>query len=483
MKTVKNILSIFILLTILIPVTVSSQDTGTRKQAKAKYVFLFIGDGMGLAQVVTTQAYLASLENRIGLQPLSFTAFPGIGLASTYAYNQMITCSAAAGTALATGHKTNIGRISMDPEGTKPMKTIAEKAKEQGMKVGIITSTSIDHATPAVFYAHQPERSMYFEIGMNLLNSNFDFFAGGGFLKPDGEVDGEKINIINEAKDHGYTYISTLTGFKNLKSPSGKVIVVSPAPAGEQSLPFTIDMTPNDLSLADFTGKAIELLDNDNGFFMMVESGKVDWACHENDAATAIQEVLALDKAVGKALEFYAAHPDETLIIVTADHETGGLAMGNNEIEDSANLSVLKYQHVSYDAFNKTVKKFRMEKSADPDADFDRMMMAVRDDFGLDHKLKAGMLTATEKSELKKAFLASMNPKENRDAIYGSSEPLTVTLTHILDTRAGLAWTSYSHTAISVPVYAKGTGFQMFSGYMDNTDIPRFIEDVMLKGK
>ena len=479
MKTLKHLLSIFILLTILVPVTVSSQGSGSDVQPHAKYVFLFIGDGMGLAQVVTTQAYLASLQNRIGLERLSFTAFPAVGLASTYANNQLITCSAAAGTALATGHKTNIGRISMDPEGKKPMKTIAEKAKEQDMKVGIITNVSIDHATPAVFYAHQPSRGMYFEIGMDLLKSNFDFFGGGGFLKPDGEVDGEKINIINEARDHGYNFISTLSEFKNLKSPSGKVIVVSPAPAAEQSIPFTIDMSPDDLTLADLTGKAVELLDNEKGFFMMVESGKVDWACHENDAATAIQEVLALDKAVAKALEFYSAHPEETLIVVTADHETGGLALGNNDIEDSTNLNVLKYQHISYIAFNEIVKKFRLEKSADPDADFDRVMMAIRDDFGLDHKLKAGMLTAPGKAELRKAFQESMNPNENRDAIYGTSEPLTVTLTHMLDTRAGLAWTSYSHTAISVPVYAIGAGCQLFSGYMDNTDIPRFIEEVM----
>ena len=145
---------------------------------------------MGQAQVNLTQAYLAALEDRIGFKQLNFTKFPQTGFISTYANNQLITCSAAAGTALATGHKTNIGRISMDPAGTVPYESIANKAKKNGFKVGIVTSVSIDHATPAVFYAHQPDRDMYFEIGLDLTQSDFDFFAGGGFLIPDGTIDG-----------------------------------------------------------------------------------------------------------------------------------------------------------------------------------------------------------------------------------------------------------------------------------------------------
>jgi alkaline phosphatase len=167
---------------------------------KAKYVFLFIGDGMGLAQVNLTEAYLAAIKNEIGFEHLNFTKFPQVGLASTYANNAMITCSAAAGTALATGHKTNIGRISMDPTGSEPYESIATKAKKAGYKVGIVTSTSIDHATPSAFYAHQPDRSMYFAIGVQLTQSQFDFFAGGGFLIPDDTLQGKEIWLREAAK-------------------------------------------------------------------------------------------------------------------------------------------------------------------------------------------------------------------------------------------------------------------------------------------
>ena len=133
---------------------------------KVKYVFLFIGDGMGQAQVNLTQGYLAALEDHVGFGQLNFTKFPQAGFVSTYANNQMITCSAAAGTALATGHKTNIGRISMDPTGSNALRIHCNKSQKNGYKVGIVTNVSIDHATPAVFYAHQPDRDMYFEIGL-----------------------------------------------------------------------------------------------------------------------------------------------------------------------------------------------------------------------------------------------------------------------------------------------------------------------------
>ncbi len=164
-----------------------------RSHHKAKYVFYFIGDGMGQVQINAAEAYLAAIDDKKGFQHFAFTQFPAAGYASTYADNRFITGSAAAGTALACGKKTNINRISMNPDATESYTTIAEKCKDMGMKVGILSSVSIDHATPAVFYAHQPLRSNYFEIGLDLANCSFDFFGGGGFKSPDGEVNAIRI--------------------------------------------------------------------------------------------------------------------------------------------------------------------------------------------------------------------------------------------------------------------------------------------------
>ncbi|MEI6093645.1 MAG: alkaline phosphatase, partial [bacterium] len=139
--------------------SINAQDS-----QKAKYVFLFIGDGMGLVHINATEAYRAALKDKIGIDKLNFTKFPNLAVATTYAADRYITDSAAAGTALATGNKTAVETISMDYTRTKKLKSIAQMAKEKGMKVGIITTVNMNDATPAVFYAHQPERSMLKEI-------------------------------------------------------------------------------------------------------------------------------------------------------------------------------------------------------------------------------------------------------------------------------------------------------------------------------
>lgn len=446
---------------------------------KAKYVFLFIGDGMGQVQVNTTEAYLAALDSRIGFEHISFTRFPEIGTVSTFANNRLITCSAAAGTALATGNKTNIGRISMDPDGTLPYESVASKAKNQGFKVGIVTSVSIDHATPAVFYAHQPDRDMYFEMGVDLTRSDFDFFAGGGFLIPDGTLDGGPVNLHQLAQDSGYQLINTSEGFKNLAPGSGKALVFSPKTAGETSLPYALDMAPGDITLADFTSKAIEMLDNEKGFFVMVEGGKIDWAGHGNDAATVVHEVISFAEAVDKALEFYEKHADETLIIVTADHETGGMALGNGDMKYESAPGLLKYQKSSVEELNKIVSHFRASKSGDPGADFNRMLKILENDLGLNSLKYGTLLDENETAELKEIFQVSVMGVAAENGTYGASEPFMDAAIGIMNKKAGISWGTTSHTGVNVPVYAIGTGADLFSGYIDNTDIPKIIGELM----
>jgi alkaline phosphatase len=446
---------------------------------KVKYVFMFIGDGMGQAQVNLTQAYLAALENRVGFGELNFTQFPQAGFVSTFANNQMITCSAASGTALATGHKTNIGRISMDSSAAVRFPSIATMAKNAGYKVGIVTSVSIDHATPAVFYAHQPDRDMYYEIGVELAKSNFDFFAGGGFLNSKGIYEGKEIDVVKLARLNDFNIISNRSEFDELVPGNGKTLVLYPRLAGEASLPFSLDMGPEDITLDEYTSKAIRMLDNDMGFFLMVEGGKIDWACHGNDAAAAIHEVLAFDKAVGNAVEFYKQHPDETLIIVTADHETGGLALGNNKTGYNSYIGLLKYQKSSEEELNKIVASLRTSNSGDVEADFTKMMNIIENETGLNSAQHNTQLSEGEIFNLKKIFRESIYNKEQEKGTYGESEPFINAVLAILAEKAGISWGSGSHTFISVPIYSTGAGAERFSGYIDNTDIPKIIGELM----
>ena len=444
------------------------------EKKQIKYAFLFIGDGMGVAQVNLTEAYLAAIENKKGFEQLSFTQFPEAGLVKTNANNRFITCSAAAGTAFATGYKTNINRIATDSTGSVPFKSIATICKENGMKVGILTSVSIDHATPAVFYANDSLRSDYFEIGVDLANSNFDYFGGGGFRKPDGELNGQQVNVIELAQQNGFTYVNSTEDLTELMAGDDKIIAVYPELlAGSAAMPYVIDQ-PSGPTLADFTTKGIELLKNENGFFMMVEGGKIDWACHSDDAATAIQETIAFDEAVQVALEFYKKHSDETLIIVTADHETGGLALGAQKTKYESYYEFLQYQKVSIDKFSQLLADFEKTLSGNYESDLDNLLDLVSENFGLGKEIP---LTEEDKSKLWFAFEKTLKSKNAGTTMYSDFPPLSEVIVKMVSEKAGVGWTTYSHTGINVPIYAIGPGAELFSGVIDNTDIP----EIMMK--
>lgn len=185
-----------------------------------KYVFLFIGDGTGTVQRMTTDAYLKSQ----GHEGLLMNTFPAYGVTTTSSSNSFITDSAAAGTALACGAKTNSGVIGMDPD-QNVLTNISEKAKEAGMKVGIVSSVSIDHATPASFYAHQPSRNLYHEISVDLAKSGFDYFGGGGIKDPEGKKSKNPLgNALEMAKENGYTIVTDKDAFMALTPDAGKVL-------------------------------------------------------------------------------------------------------------------------------------------------------------------------------------------------------------------------------------------------------------------
>ena len=314
-----------------------------------KYVFYMIGDGMGPNQVLLAEMYQGAMQGRIGRVPLQMTSFPYTGFATTCSASNGITDSAAGGTALSTGHKTNNGCLGVDKDSV-PVESIAEKLHHAGWPVGIMTSVAIDHATPGAFYAHVDKRSKYYQIGHQLAETDYEFFGGAGFHKPVKKKDASAPNLYDYCELQGYVFAH---GYKDAQSKledTKKLILIQENDGidrtqGCDCLPYAIDRKTGDLTLPQITQTAIDFLAPQGQFFMMIEGGKIDYACHANDAATVIGEVLDFDEAIKVVYKFYEEHPDETLIVITADHETGGLALGNSEY--TLNLPVLSQQKQS----------------------------------------------------------------------------------------------------------------------------------------
>ena len=444
-------------------------------QGKAKYVFYFIGDGMGVNQVNGTEMYLAdSKEGRIGVVPLQFTQFPVASVATTFSVTNPITDSSAAGTALATGTKTYNGAIGVDDQKQR-LTSVAEMAKRSGVKVGVTTSVSVDHATPAAFYAHQQNRDMYYEIALDLPKANFDFYAGGGFLKPTKTFDKKEApSIFPIFEEAGYTIARGYNDFKSKASGAKKMILIQEEGAAPNSLPYAIDRKPGDLTLAQITESALSFLTkgNNSGFFLMVEGGKIDWACHSNDGATVFKEVMDLDEAVKIAYEFYKKHPKETLIVVTADHETGGLSLGSRS-GYNMNLKSLDQQKQSLDLLSDRVKELR--KAKNHKVSWEEIKELLGETMGFWKELP---INWSQEKKLHDCYEESFSHKANQEmekSLYSSSEPLAARAKEVINEIARVGWTSGSHTASYIPIFAIGAGSELFNGKMDNTDIPKRI--------
>jgi alkaline phosphatase len=445
--------------------------SGMTYAQQAKYVFYFIGDGMGVNQVNGTEMYLAEQEGRIGIKPLLFTTFPVAGMATTFSATNSVTDSSAAGTALSTGEKTYNGAIGMD-DNKNVLQTVAEKAKKAGRKVGVTTSVSVDHATPAAFYAHQPNRSMYYEIALDLPKAGFDFYAGGGFLKPTTTADKKEApSIFPIFEKNGYTIARGLDEYKSKAAKADKMILIQKEGAEPSCLPYAIDRKEGDLTLAEITESAISFLTKgkDKGFFLMVEGGKIDWACHSNDPATTFNEVVDMDNAVRVAYEFYKKHPKETLIVITADHETGGLGLGTAKYE--LQLKSLVNQKESQEVLSRSITDLR--KMNRP-VSWEEVKSLLTEKMGFWKELP---LTWEQEKMLRDEYEESFVKKHVvfEQSLYSKTEPLAAAARKVMSRIAMVGWTSGNHTAGYVPVYAIGAGSNLFMGKMDNTEIPKRI--------
>lgn len=443
---------------------------------EAKYVFFFIGDGMGVNQVQGTELYLGELDGKIGLTPLDFTEFPYATTSSTYSATNGVTDSAAGGTALATGTKTKNGTIGMEQDQQTPIASIAMRAKEKGCRVGIATSVSIDHATPAAFYAHNPNRKNYYQIGKDLFTAGFDFYAGSDFLDPDNHGQGESLYTL--ASQYGYTLARGYEDFMAKNEQANKLILLQTEKASatyRDAIPYAIDRREGDLCLSDITSAAIRFLSKDlsKGFFLMVEGGKIDWACHSNDAATAFREVVDLNESIRQALQFYENHPDETLIVISADHETGGLVLGTGAY--ALNLQALQYQRVSETAFTSILNSLRRQTGNR--VTWEQARQALADNFGFWNELK---LTEQQAKRLEEVYCRTFTGSdvEMEKSEYAQDEPLAAEAVRIINEIAMVGWVSGGHSAGYVPVFAIGAGADHFQGRMDNVEIPARIAEI-----
>ncbi len=477
----------------------------------AKYVFFFLGDGMASSQIQATEAYLTTInggsamvaadllrpENRLNMSKMEVS-----GMQTTYDSYALMTDSASSATAFACGLKTRSGVIGMDDTKTTSYKSIAQLAHEGGKRVGVISSVSLDHATPAAYYASVPSRSYMNNIGTQMAASGYEFFGGGGLVKPTAELSGTgdtDNDVWALLEQNGYVVLDTKEEILAQKAnPRDKVVCINEfLPDSSKSMPYAIDRPDTNLTLAEMTEVAIATLmsgtgnssrlfnlNRSDGFFLMVEGGKIDWACHANDAMATIGDMLDFDAAIGVALDFYNKYPNDTLIVVTGDHETGGMSIGHATTGYKAYYEKLLGQKHSYEYFDSTMWTPHEEANeaavcanwqAPNNLESDATMMGwIQNEFGLDYST----LNDYQKQKLEDAYDKSMcevndNSDSENTLLYGGYNPITVTLTHILNEVASVGWTSYSHTGVPVPIFAQGRYDYLFAGFYDNTDIAK----------
>ncbi len=490
----KKVIAILVVLVfIFLGVTAYADNAKTTP----KYVFVFIGDGMGSVQIEAAQYYLSFEENpsakTITPEELSFTSWSNIGMVSTNNVNGSTTDSAAAVTAMASGNKTLSGAINYKvakniigiKQLTTPAKLITEYVKEAGIKVGVITSVSLNHATPAGFYAKAKSRDDYYNIGAQAFTGTILDFLGGGSLLAMNPTN--QTGLQELAADNGWKIVNSKEDILAINASDRKVYTMNPDIAENSAMAYEIDRErrvsngEDILSLADMVSTGIRVLDNKEGFFLMIEGGKIDWACHANDAAASIHDTLALSDAVQVALDFASHHLNETLIVVTADHETGGMTFGTDNSVVPAHIGNLVNQAVSFEVFSDIVADMRANGTTFEDA-----LTIIESDYGLTTKPRYDLsLSAAELEFIKTAFTISMTPRDERilsdiqEVLYGGYEPLVIAVTQILDHKAGVYFSTYGHTGQLIPVYAWGANSDFFNGTFDNTDIFYKLMDAM----
>lgn len=431
----------------------SSSSQGSILSPFPKNIIMVIGDGMGPAYT-TAYRYFSDNQSTTKVEETVFDRHL-TGLASTYPapISGVVTDSAASATALATGVKSYNGAIGVDINKNE-LQTVLEFAKLQGKKTGVVVTSQINHATPASYLAHNEYRRNYDAIADSYIDDGIkaDLYFGGGwkyFIRKDR-------NLVNEFKQAGFHYIDSYQGLKNL--PANKPVLGLFANTG---LPWALDDI-NRHRLSTMTQSAVQHLINlqlhddvdDNGFFMLVEASQIDWAGHNNDISDAMAEMDDLAKTLEYLESFVEQFPD-TLVIVTADHSTGGFTLAAKGKYEWHTETLRKMQHsVNYIAKQLT----------------DNLINAENTTALFNFQLSQDELSLLKKTKIEPEIDNSNNLYQDKD-ISITESALLMAVKHIIDNRTNSGWTSGGHTAIDVPVFAFGKQGELFTGLQDNTDI------------
>ena len=416
--------------------------SGLAFAGQPKYIFLLIGDGMGptVRQYYQQQFPDSSLES-----------FPVKVMTGTNNYKNTTTDSAASGTAIACGIKTYNGAIGVTPE-KRPVTSLAKIFRDKGYSVGIITSVGLNDATPAAHYANRLNRRDAAGTLSDLVASNFDFFAGGKLLRPAGCKDGEFEKLLKQCKYQFRTKFDF-----NADAPARRVVYIGSMSPDWPAHPEKRHILSETLRFA-----AENLSKNPKGFFIMAEGGAIDGGGHTNDLAMTMREMREFDLAVKSALEFYRKHPKDTLVVVTSDHDTGGM-----NVERIVRESFWQKQARASGAVQKDFVRM-LKKSSDED-----LIKFLCKEFALENP------TPAESDALKKAIAIERDPEGRKKVVYrsmyGRYNPAVVTARHLRDARHGISWTHFSHTPRKVITNAVGAGEEQFAEIKENSDIPRAI--------
>ena len=436
-----------------------------------KYIFYFIGDGLNFNHILGAEQFNAVKEGKTEIERLNFSKFKTRNFVTNYSASHPVTDSAAAGTALATGCKTANSYIGVDVEGNE-LRNLTDVASEQGYMVGLVTNVGINHATPSCFYGHTSDRFGFPGLVDDYIASPVAFIAGSTIM-----------DMKSGPADAKYMPVSTAELAERIRN-AGITITSCPEKAGammggrvalvandkeNKHVPYVIDRKGGELTLLDSSRAAINYLSNNakNGFFLMIEGGKLDYAAHEQDAVTTFLEVNEFAECVDLALEFAKKYPRETLIVVTSDHETGGMSLGWDQYE--VRMERFMEQKASAIEMTKIIQKMRAEGKRD----WNDYKQVLSEGFGLWSLVP---VSKEDEAKLKHDFyniFLKYGPMV--DGLYNKSEFLVYDAIRILNLSASIDWTSMYHTGMYTPIFAIGTGEKLFLECRDQTDIPKTI--------
>ena len=452
-------------------------DTIPTSPKRPKYVFYFIGDGMSFNHILGTEQFFAVKEGMNEVERLNFSKFATRNFVTNYSMSHPVTDSAAAGTALATGCKTANAGIGVDIHDNE-LRSILDVASEQGYMIGLVTNVGINHATPSCFYGHTSDRFGFPKLVNDYISSDVAFIAGSTIMDmKSGPEDPkyEKVTTAQLAERIRNAGIHLTLDIDEAANTVGKRVALVANDKENKHVPYVLDRREGDdyHTLVNHSKAALDYLQREakDGFFLMVEGGKLDYAAHEQDAVATFYEVREFAQAVQLALNFAKQHPDETLIVVTADHETGGMALGWDHYEIRMNR--LLEQRSSAVQLSKSMQKMRAEGKRE----WKDYKQLLSDEFGLWTLVP---VTAEEEKLLKDDFyniFLKYGPMV--DGLYNKSEFIVYHAIGILNRHASIEWTSLYHTGMYTPLFAKGLGEKRFLECRDQTEIPRVMASLM----